>query len=148
MHWVVLPEDLGALGYAANRQHLVVERIPLQRERLVELDRLQAPEPEEPLELARRAVDERRADVIAPDTFVRARVLREHVLAAVGIGEENTRHLRNKMIAPEGFAASPLVLGHLELSPSSTVARNVFAVSTTSRSAFRVTSSRARTAKR
>ena len=117
MHWVVLPEDLGALGHAANRQHLVVERILLQRERLVELDRLQAPEPEEPLELARRAVDERRADVIAPDAFVRARVLREHVLAAVGIGEENTRHLRHKMIAPERFAASPLVLGHLELKP-------------------------------
>ena len=117
MHWVVLPEDLGALGYAANRQHLVVERILLQRERLVELDRLQAPEPEEPLELARRAVDERRADVIAPDTFVRARVLREHVLAAVGVGEEDARDLRHKMIAPEGFAASPLVLGHLELKP-------------------------------
>ena len=45
MHWVVLPEDLGALGHAANRQYLIVERIPLQRERLVELDRLQAPEP-------------------------------------------------------------------------------------------------------
>ena len=117
MHWVVLPEDLGALGHAANRQYLIVERIPLQRERLVELDRLQAPEPEEPLELARRAVDERRADVIAPDTFVRARVLREHVLAAVGVGEEDARHLPHEVVAPEGFAASPLVLGHLELKP-------------------------------
>ena len=36
---VVFPKDLGALGYAANRQHLVVERVLLQRERLVELDR-------------------------------------------------------------------------------------------------------------
>ena len=117
MHWVALPEDLGALRHAANRQHLVVERILLQRERLVELDRLQAPEPEEPLELARRAVDERRADVIAPDTFVRARVLREHVFAAVGVGEEDARHLPHEVVAPKGFAASPLVLGHLELKP-------------------------------
>ena len=113
----VLPEDLGALGYVANRQYLIVERIPLQRERLVELDRLQAPEPEELLELARRAVDERRADIVAPDAFVLVRVAGEDVLAAVGVGEEDARDLRHKMIAPEGFAASPLVLGHLELKP-------------------------------
>ena len=83
----------------------------------MELDRLQAPEPEEPLELARRAVDERRADVVAPDAFVLARVAGEDVLAAVGVGEEDARHLPNEVVAPEGFAASPLVLGHLELKP-------------------------------
>ena len=114
---VVFPEHFGALGHAANRQHLIVERILLQRERLVELDRFQAPEPEEPLELARRAVDERRADVVAPDALVLFRVVGEDVLAAVGVGEEDARHLRDKMIAPEGFAAPPLVLGHLELKP-------------------------------
>ena len=114
---VVFPEHFGALGHAANRQYLIVERIPLQRERLVELDRLQAPEPEEPLELARRAVDQGRADVVASDAFVLVRVAGEDVLAAVGVGEEDARHLRYEVVTPEGFAASPLVLGHLELKP-------------------------------
>ena len=114
---VVFPEHLRALGHAAYRQHLIVERILLQRERLVELDRLQPSEPEEPLELARLAVDERRSDIVAPDAFVLVRVAGEDVLAAVGVGEEYARHLRYEVVTPEGFAASPLVLGHLELKP-------------------------------
>ena len=54
---------------------------------------------------------------VAPDALVLFRVVGEDVLAAVGVGEEDARDLRHKMIAPEGFAASPLVLGHLELKP-------------------------------
>ena len=60
------------------------------------------------LKLARRAVDERRADIVAPGAFVLVRVAGEDVLAAVGVGEEDARDLRYEV--DKKVRSAPLVL--------------------------------------